>query len=542
MAIRPFSREQAWMLPPTLDELIPQDHPARYVAAFVECVGRDEWMAMGMDLEGKGVGAPPYHPLAMVSAWIYGFMTGVRSNRKLERACREQLPFLWVTGWQRPDHNSLWRFYRDHREGMRRLLKHTVRTAVEAQLVDLALQAVDGTKVVANAAKERTLDGAGLQRLLERTEQAIKDLEAQNEQGEEMPTARLPEELQQAQALRERVQAALGVVAEGPLQVNLTDGDARLMKSRQGIVAGYNAQAMVSPLRGAEGQQGSLLITAVAVVTDPDDHAQLAPMVAAARQTVGQVETTLADAGYHSGANVAACAALEQQVVMPEAQEQALQLPYHKDRFLYDAATDSYTCPMGQRLRRIGQKHRTRQAEPVRTYRASRAVCRACPAFGTCTRDRRQGRSLEIGPWDAALRQHRAWMKTEKAQALYTWRKELAEPVFGIIKECLGGRRFLLRGLANVGAEWSLLATAFNLQALWRMGVGWGDRAMPRPLGCTASFSRRTAATYAAPACRERSQRRSFLAWADISTRRHAGHSPSPGRNIPPSIAHAIPL
>ncbi len=97
----------------------------------------------------------------MLSVWLYGFTTGIRSCRKLEAACRDQISFLWVTGWQQPDHKTLWRFYQAHRHSMRSLLKHTVRTAVEVGLVDLAVQAIDGTKVAANAAGDRTYPPEG---------------------------------------------------------------------------------------------------------------------------------------------------------------------------------------------------------------------------------------------------------------------------------------------------------------------------------------------------------------------------------------------
>ena len=86
------------------------------------------------------LGAPAYHPRALLCVWLYGFMTGVRSCRKLEAACRDQIPHLWLTGWQHPDHNTLWRFYKDHRQAMRSLSKRTVRTAVTMKLVDLAIQ------------------------------------------------------------------------------------------------------------------------------------------------------------------------------------------------------------------------------------------------------------------------------------------------------------------------------------------------------------------------------------------------------------------
>jgi len=107
-------------------------------------------------------------------------MTGIRSSRKLEAACRDQISFLWLTGWQQPDHNTLWRFYQAHRSAMRSLLKHTMRTAIEVGLVNLAVQALDGTKIAANAAGDQSYDMANLERLLAKMEAAIGDLEAQN--------------------------------------------------------------------------------------------------------------------------------------------------------------------------------------------------------------------------------------------------------------------------------------------------------------------------------------------------------------------------
>ena len=159
MPLRPFNREQAFLLPPVLDDLVPGDHPARFVAEFVDALDRAQWAEMGVDLNGDELGAPAYHPQALLCVWLYGFMTGVRSTRKLEAACRDQIPYLWLTGWQHPDHNTLWRFYKAHRSTMHNLLKHTVRTAVEVGLVDLAIQAVDGTKIAANAAGDQTYAG-----------------------------------------------------------------------------------------------------------------------------------------------------------------------------------------------------------------------------------------------------------------------------------------------------------------------------------------------------------------------------------------------
>ena len=129
-----------WVLPPTLEELLLLDHPARFVAEFVGALDEDAWAELGVNIDGEVQGAPAYHPRALLSVWLYGFMTGVRSFRKLEAACRDQISYLWLTGWQHPDHNTLWRFYRGYRQAMRRLFEGTVRTAMTMKLVDLAVQ------------------------------------------------------------------------------------------------------------------------------------------------------------------------------------------------------------------------------------------------------------------------------------------------------------------------------------------------------------------------------------------------------------------
>ena len=213
---------------------------------------------------------------------------------------------------------------------MRKLFERTVRTAVTMKLVDLAVQAVDGTKVVANASLNRSYDAEGLRGLLERLERAIVDLEAQNE----VTVAHLPEELADKEVLREQVRQAMDDLTSQKRhkRINLTDPDARLMKGRQGIVAGYNAQAMVSPTETDGGATG-MLVTAVDVVDAANDNALLVPMVEQAEETTGtRAQMTLADAGYFAASHLAECTRRGQQVVVSESRQRFLKDPYHKDQ------------------------------------------------------------------------------------------------------------------------------------------------------------------------------------------------------------------
>ena len=280
----------------------------------------------------------------------------------------------------------------------------------------------------------------------------------------------LPEGLADKRTLRDQVRRAMDELGhpKGRKSINLTDHDARFMKTRQGSLPAYNAQAMVSPVKTGQ-ETSSMLVTTVELVDEPADYARLIPMLQRAEETTGvKTPLTLADAGYHTAAALQECADRGQQVAMPESPRgMALDHPYHKDRFTYDADSDTYRCPQGQVLSLVRGRFAKRTNK--RMYQAPKCVCQACPVAGACITRGSHSRSLAIGPYDAALRRHRAWMATDEARSAFKKRKQLVEPVFGIIKEQQGLRRFLLRGLGNVAAEWTLLATAFNLRTLWRV-------------------------------------------------------------------------
>ena len=252
------------------------------------------------------------------------------------------------------------------------------------------------------------------------------------------------------------------------------------MKMKQGFCPAYHAQAMVSPVKTGEETSG-MLVTAVELVDEPADYARLTPMLQRAEEMTGvKTPLTLADAGYHSAAALQECADRGQQVAMPESPRgTALDHPYHKDRFTYYAGSDTYRCPQGQVLSLV--RGRFSRKTNKRMYQAPKETCQACPVAGTCLTRGSPSRSLTISPYDAALRRHRAWMATDEARSAVRRRKQLVEPVFGIIKEQQGVRRFLLRGVGDVAAEWTLLATAFNLRTLWRTWRTWRTRRPGHP-------------------------------------------------------------
>jgi transposase len=467
MPQRPFSRDQTFLLPPSLDDWVAPTHPVRFVAAWLDGLETDAWTALGIDLHPARQGEARYAPQALLAIWVYGFMVGIRSSRALETACRDQLPFRWLSGNQTPDHNTLWRFYQRYRPEFHHLFHRSVRLAVDADLVDWAIWAVDGTKLQAHAAGDRMLDAAALATLAARVDAAIAEVDAQAG-GERNGPPDLPVGLGDLTALRERITQAETRLAEGRTKGNVTDPDAHQMTAKGVTRPAYNAQAVVAPVASSSDQHGRLIV-AIEVRTRADDHGILPDLIAQATDRTRQAAAvTVADAGYYSGEDLAACAALDAAVVMPEPRHKRADDPYGPQAFVHDSATDTVTCPEGTTLVRWGVPDPARDAR----YGAPTAACQACPAKAACCPETKRGRVIVRSPQAAICTQHRTWLANPDAQAAGKRRKGLIEAVFGTLKTRHRARQVLLRGHANVQAEWTLLATAFNLQTLWRAGQG----------------------------------------------------------------------
>ncbi|MBA3276189.1 MAG: IS1182 family transposase [Chloroflexia bacterium] len=482
MPQRPFFRDQVFLIPPSLDDWLPTDHPARFVAVWLDELTAAEWVDLGINPQPARTGEKRYAPAALLAIWVYGFMTGIRSTRGLEAACRDQVPFRWLSGNQQPDHNTLARFYRRHRGQLPHLFQRRVQTAVHAGLVDWALQAVDGTKIAANAAGDRMLTAEQLDALAMQVETAIADLDAQATATDPSGPPALPPALREAHALRERVRQASALVAakDGPTKANVTDPDAYQMKSKGTIVPAYNAQAVVARVPGDADHPDGRLIVAAEVRTRADDHGLLDTLIAQATARTGRpAAVTVADAGYHDGPMLQTCADQGLVVVIPEPRRPGAESPYHGDHFIHDPDTDTLTCPEGKTLAHWGQTT-SRAGEVVDRYGARKADCQPCPVKALCAKQAKRSRVVLRPQSHAARRAHREWLATDDAQRHRKQRGGVVENVFGTLKTRHHARHWLLRGHAAVRAEWTLLALAFNLRTLWACAQRDRPRAVPR--------------------------------------------------------------
>lgn len=222
---------QQFLFPPALEDWVSADHPARFLREFVDQL---DLAALGFTLPVAVEGRPPYHPSLLLKIWLYGYYHRIRSTRKLEVACREQLSLLWLTGLIQPDHNSLWRFWREHKKALRRIFKQTVQVAARSGAIGMALQALDGTKIQAAASTARGWSKESMEKLLAQLDTALDDLELKvvAENGDvESPGYRLPAGLAERQALRDQIKTGLAQLeADGRKHSHPVEPEARRMK------------------------------------------------------------------------------------------------------------------------------------------------------------------------------------------------------------------------------------------------------------------------------------------------------------------------
>jgi transposase len=430
---RPWQVEQRWLLPPSVQELVPADHLAHFVRDTVrEALDLSEIFATYEEERGF----PPYHPTMMTALLLYAYCQGVFSSRRIAKACRERVDFMAVTALSQPDFRTINKFRLRHLPSLARLFHQVLRMCQRANMVRLGHVALDGTKLKANASKHKAMSYGRMkeaeQRLAaevqswfdeaERVDAAEDREHGIDKSGEELPGWVVSKELRLAK-IREAM-AALEAEAAEPdgdddppssgkpkpsvpptdapapkdkAQRNFTDPESKLLKARDGFLQGYNCQAAVD----AEAQ----IIVAHDVVAQQNDTPLLIPLVDGIRSNLGRSAREIsADTGYCSEANIAA-------------------------------------------LRR----------RRVRGYIASKRQRRG-PAPP-------QRRRPPQGPLTKAMQ---ARISRGGFRSRYRLRKQVVEPVFGQIKAARGFTRFSLRGLDRVRAEWALICTTHNLLKLAR--------------------------------------------------------------------------
>jgi transposase len=449
---RPINRDTGFLLPPSVDEWLPQRHLARFVVEVID----------GLDLSElvkayRGSGSASYHPAVLLGLMVYGYATKTFSSRAIERATYDSVAFRFIAGNEHPDHDTIAVFRRRFLPQIQALFVDVLRLARTMGMLKLGTVALDGTKVHANASRHSALSYGHAKKIEKRLKKEVQELLQLAEQADGVNTPdgmSIPEELERRElrlvaiaAAKAKIEARAderlereqaehhsklaaraeqgkrtgkkprGRPPEPPTggvkdkdQVNLTDEDSRIMKvAGGGFDQCYNAQAVVAT--------GSMLIVATEVTQAANDKGQLLPMVQKLQglpKELGRAKRILADSGYLSQNNVEQCAAAKIEPLIA----------------------------MGRTPHHVSWKRRFAAAPK--------------------------------SPPDSAtpLQKMAHRLKTPEGRKLYALRKQTPEPVFGIIKSVMGYRQCLLRGLEAVKGEWNLVGLSWNIKRMFARQLG----------------------------------------------------------------------
>lgn len=459
-----FNRDQEFLLPPSLSDLIPADD---LVYLIVEVVGLLDLKPLYKRYDTLGQNS--YHPAMLLSVLFYAYARGTFSSRKIEKQLKENVCFMYLSGMQTPNFRTISDFRKDNFDLLKQYFVEIVHICQQAGMATVNNVSIDGTKILANASSKRSIGNDALSDQLAQVEQQIDLLmyaaEAADRADEQADKpdgdrALLDRNLSDLKGLHTKLRAAKDRLDQGKTRsnINLTDPDSRNML---GLGAGYNGQLAVD----CESQ----VILAAEIVSEANDVHQLLPMIEeteANTSSEGHPKKILADSGYASAEayrelskspHIDAYVPTRDQVY----HQRKPVSTFDKSNFKIDLERLAGVCPLGLPMRFL--KHDVNKSNE-HYINFIGVKCSNCSSKSACTKSRYRNISVYVSePIIARMRQK---MRSVSGRWAMRIPKQTVEPVFGILKEQLGFRRFRLRGLSKVNAEFALLCSAFNLRKL----------------------------------------------------------------------------
>ena len=473
MAYIPSHKGQPWLLPPSIEDMIPEDHICYLVEGLVESLDYTDF-----DVHYSGAGHPAYHPKILLKILIMGIIDKVRSSRRLAKNIRENIVYIYLSEMLTPDFRTISDFRKNNPELLKEVFTHTVSFAKEEGLLDLSYLCTDGSKVKANASNRAVLNAEELKTLLHFVEGELEEWAKQDAREDDKEEANQPANINKrtirkaaqyyinkvkekgTDAMNRLQQAMCTVETEKLKQVSTTDPESRFMKTKGGkIELAYNCQVTTS-------KNG--IILANDVCNESTDYKQLLPQVQQTKAHIGNLTKNTVwacDSGYFEGENIKFLSDNGLDGYIPDNNISKAKNPYDKKNFTYNPEKDEYLCPMGQTIEFTGEHHDCQKSRVVRLYKGQ--ACLTCREQRHCTQSKDGIRYLKMFPHEIQRNAMTAKMATNRAKELYRLRQQIVEPVFGDIKENKGMRRFLTRGITTVRGEFNLICAAVNIQRIW---------------------------------------------------------------------------
>lgn len=455
--------EQDYLLPPSIEDWIPKDHPTRFIREFAQTLNLKE---LGFKVETNEEGRPFYSADLLLKVWLYGYFQKIRSSRQLEKHCKENVSLIWLTGMNYPDHNTIWRFWDNNKGSIKKIFKQSVQIASKLKLIGMVLHALDGTKIQAFSSNRGILKEKKLKELEKLIDESIRQMESEVEKNEKVEEGEysLPKEIQDKKEMQKKIQEALKDLKEIDREnIHPKEKEARVMKSAGSHNLSYNAQAVVDDKHG--------ILVGADVINDENDTQSLVPMIDEVKDTLSTVaEITLADSGYATAEQIAEADSKEYKVLLNLTEKSNISVsprkdePFHHSNFKYDESKDVFVCPMSKELKYKDREKYKNTKDYVRKYKCS--SFKECSSRWECSKSK-DGREVKLNPYYKAVQKQQEFQQIESNKEKLRRRKGLIEPVFGIIKQAHNFRRFTVKGLKNTKVQWSLICTTINLKRMY---------------------------------------------------------------------------
>lgn len=468
------ARNEQALLPACIEDYVGANNVVRAIDTYVDSLNLK---ALGFRHAsgGRTAGQPSFHPGAMLKLYLFSYLNRVSSSRRIAHECQRNLEFIWLLEGLRPSYRCIADFRATHGEALQASCKDFVLLCKKLELLGGELVAIDGAFFNGNASDKSILSKRQIEKELEQIAAQVgayhQALEVQDQAEQDQPEAQsrgeveaLGAKLEQIKAHQAKREAQLKTLeACDQTQLSRTDPDARMLSKSGQRVVGYNVQNVIDAKHK--------LIVHHEVTNAGNDAEQLSTQAKSAKEILQvQALEAVADGGYYSEQELAACQAAQITAYVPPCAEHVAPEDGRLScaEFRYDPVQNAYVCPAGALLlpRKAKAAHEDKHNKPdelSRTgYSTRKAVCAACALKDRCLPP--SGKRLIWRSEHAELiAQHRLRMEHEGAERMKT-RASLAEHPFGTLKTWFGWRHFLLRGFQKVRGEMSLMVLAYNLR------------------------------------------------------------------------------
>jgi transposase len=449
----------------SLEDTISADNPVRFIDAFVNTIDLEKLGFTPRVLKTEG--RPSFDTGVFLKLYLYGYINGIRSSRRLEKECLRNLEMQWLLEAICPNYHSIADFRKDNPKALKQLFKLFVSFLKDADLISGKTIAIDGTKSRAHNSKKANFNPKKIEKHLAyieaKTQEYLTALEQNDTQENNTRVTNIQqkiERLKQNKINYELLEEQLK--ASGEPQISTTDPDARaLLVQGQVVEVSYNMQAAVDDKHN--------LVVATHTINRNDKNALAAIAIEAKENLEVETFTVLVDKGYHNGREIETCKThnITTIVAVPDqgkSNENGTQPDYLVSKFIYNKENNTYTCPQGQILTTSGSWHkktgRTEESGYMfQKYRTS--ACKTCPVKDQCT-SRKGGREIDRSQYAEAVEQNHQRYKDNPQ--LYRKRQEINEHIFGTIKRKWGYNYTDLIGLEKVNGEHSLIMLVYNIK------------------------------------------------------------------------------